>query len=182
MSRALVLIAMALATLCSCVDSRPQAISAPPPPNPDVLAYRTLREWLDVEQTVAIMDIEQVTAALVKTGRPKSYREKFYYGLLNQKLNNMSSWTHARDTFLELSETPELTDDQRQLASILARYNESRINWYSEYQEARDDFASTQAELEAVRQENSLLRQKIQAITELETSISTRKEPTQDEQ
>jgi hypothetical protein len=38
------------------------------------------------------------------------------------------------------------------------------------------DFAAMQGELNTVQQENELLEEKIQAITDLETSISTRKE------
>lgn len=149
----------------------------PPGPDPNVLAYTALRDWLDTEQNVAAMDTAELTAELVKIDRPEGAQELFYFGLLNLQLKNLSSWTQARDAFLELSEAPELTREQRQLATILARYNQTRINWYLEYRKARDTIATMQSQLEATQQENSLLEQKIQAITELETSISTRKEP-----
>ena len=48
------------------------------------------------------------------------------------------------------------------LAAILERYNQSRINWYEQHK--------------ALEEQNLLLQQKIEAITELETTISTRKE------
>jgi hypothetical protein len=176
MSRALLIIALCLATLAGCALLPQQGTPASAPPDPDALAYRALRDWLDLEWEVAAMDADQVVAALVDVGKPQGPEELFHFGLLNQKLKTYASWTQARDAFREVSKNPTLTSEQRQLAAILVLYNQSRINWYLEYREVQADFAAMQAELEASQEENALLQQKIQAITDLETSISTRKE------
>jgi hypothetical protein len=154
-----------------------QKHSAATPPDPDVLAYRALRDWLDKEQTVAAMKSnEEVVKELVKIGKPSKPDEWFYFGLLNQKLKTEASWIQARDAFREVSKATGITAEQRQLAAILELYNQSRINWYFEYREVQTDFVALQTELNQARQENGLLQQKIQAITDLETAISTRKE------
>jgi hypothetical protein len=122
------------------------------------------------------MDAEQVVAELVQVGKPGQPDERFYFGLLNQQLKTHASWVQARDTFRALSQSPDINREQRQLATILMRYNQSRINWYAEYRDVQAEHASLQEELEATRKENEALELKIQAITDLETSISTRKE------
>jgi alkylhydroperoxidase/carboxymuconolactone decarboxylase family protein YurZ len=165
-----------LATLAGCTVLPKQEQPAATPPDPDALAYRALRDWLEKEQTVAAMESGEVVAQLVKTGKPGGPEELFYFGLLNQKLKTYASWTQARDAFRDISRNPTLTSEQRQLATILMLYNQSRINWYLEYREVQADFAALQGELDAAQQENGLLQQKIQAITDLETSISTRRE------
>lgn len=176
MSRSLTVIVLLLATLAGCTVLPEQEQPAATPPDPDALAYRALRDWLDREQTVAAMEPNEVVTELVKIGKPGGPDELFYFGLLNQKLKTYASWIQARDAFREVSKATGVTAEQRQLATLLELYNQSRINWYLEYREVQADFAALQGELDAAQQENGLLQQKIQAITDLETSISTRKE------
>jgi hypothetical protein len=176
MSRSSLLIALCLLALSGCSLLQPPPAARAPAPHPDLTNYQALREWMDLEQTVAAMNTEQVVAALVDVGKPKGTQDLFYFGLLNQKLKTYPSWTQARDAFREVSQAEEITGEQRQLAAIMLVYNQSRINWYLEYQRVQADFAATQDELEQARSDNTLLEQKIQAITDLETSISTRKE------
>jgi hypothetical protein len=175
MSRTVAVIVLGLLFLTGCL-SAPQEKSTTPPPDSRVLAYQALHDWLDMEQEVAEMKTEQVVAALVDMGEPEGPQQLFHFGLLNQKLQTYASWTQARDAFRKLSQTKELTSEQRQLATILERYNQSRINWHFEYRKLQADYATLQTELDESRQDNMLLKQKIQAITDLETSISTRKE------
>jgi hypothetical protein len=86
----------------------------------------------------------------------------FHYGLLKQQTDVFPHWAEARDIFRQLGADDGLAWEQRRLATILERYNQSRINWYEQYKTLED--------------ENLLLEKKIEAITELETTISTRKE------
>jgi hypothetical protein len=181
MSRARLLAALCLAVLAGCSLVTPPDNSPAPAAAPDhrVQTYRALRDWLDLEQRVAAMEADEVVAELVKLRKPVRPRELFYFGLLNQKLKTQASWVQARDAFREVSLEPAITREQRQLAAILTQYNQSRINWHAEYQSVQADFAALQEDLQAEREKNTLLEQKIQAITDLETSISTRKEQEQ---
>jgi len=118
--------------------------------------------WLQMQQDASAMSIDEVTQRLAESEKPESGDDLFYYGLLNQQLDVFTKWTEARDTFRRLSLDESLTWEQRRLAAILERYNQSRINWYEQNRK--------------LEEEKSLLDQKIQAITDLETTISTRKE------
>ena len=53
---------------------------------------------------------------------------------------------------------------------------QKRINWYLAYQDASEEHAAVEQQLQEAREQNTVLEQKIQAITDLETTISTRKE------
>jgi hypothetical protein len=75
-----------------------------------------------------------------------------------------------------LAADSRLVKEQRDLVTILQRYNQTRINWYQQHRELLADHETTAAKLEASLEENRLLQQKIQALTDVETSISTRKE------
>jgi hypothetical protein len=128
-----------------------------------------LQNWLELQREVSLMSIEKVAQQLTSLGEPKGGRQLFYFGLLSQRLDAFASWTRARDAFRQLAEDVELAEEQRSLAALLERYNQSRINWYQQHHKLLE-------ENETVREENVLLKQKIQAVTDLETSISTRKE------
>lgn len=176
MSRTLVVILFALTGLAGCVSAPPAPRSVAPEPHPEVEDYRALRDWLDLQQAVAVMTPEEAVKELVRVGKPQQPHQWFYFGLLNQQLKTYASWTQARDAFREVNQAVGLTGGQRQLAQIFERYNQTRINWYQEYSQAQEDQTALQEQLEEARQQNTLLEQKIQALTDLETSISTRKE------
>ena len=112
------------------------------------------------------MTIEEVAQRLAAPDEPESTNTKFYMALLNQQLDVFTKWAQARDAFRTLAGDESLSWEQRRLAEILERYNQSRINWYEQY-----NHLETQ-----LKRENTVLEQKIEAITELETTISTRKE------
>lgn len=122
------------------------------------------------------MSIEEVDQQLTELGKPKGTQQLFYFGLLNQQLDAFTKWTQARDVFRQLDEDTSLDEEQRSLAAILERYNQSRINWYLQRRQLLENNETLQAELDSSREENKLLEQKLKAITDLETSISTRME------
>lgn len=112
-------------------------------------------------------------------GVPENGDDLYYFGLLNQQLKEYNHWIAARDAFRQVRKDPELELEQRQLAGILERYNQSRINAQSRENELRDRYRLQQRELDAqdaLAEENELLKKKIQALTDLEAVISTRKE------
>ena len=63
------------------------------------------------------------------------------------------------------------------MAAILEEYNQSRINWHQRYIELQQENKLLLQQLDDTQQEKLLLEQKIQAVTDLEAEISTRKEP-----
>ena len=68
------------------------------------------------------------------------------------------------------------SERRRRLAGLLERFNQSRINWFHSRDELRIEYESLQQETAALKEQNTLLEQKIQAITDVEATISTRKE------
>ena len=172
MSRSLTFAAVFLVTLAGC--------AAPSQPTfkttANVSTSTQLQNWLELQREVSAMSIEEVDQQLTDLGEPKGPQQLFYFGLLNQQLDAFTKWTQARDVFRQLDEDTGLDEEQRSLAAILERYNQSRINWYLQRRQLLENNETLQAELGASREENKLLEQKIKAITDLETSISTRME------
>jgi len=141
-----------------------------PAPGPQAqLARAPVLEWLQWQASVATMEPAELKAALEGIPDPASAGQRFYYGLLRQQANDYNSWVSARDNFRQLQAEESLTPEQRQLAGILERYNQSRINWFHSREELQQQYR-------ALQEQNRLLEQKIQAITDLESTISTRKE------
>jgi hypothetical protein len=177
MSRAHLLVAFALLSLLGCGStSPPQPAPVVQTPNPEIADYHALRDWLDLQQAVSVMSEEQVVDELVEVGEPDDPTAWFYVALLNQQLNSYDSWVLARDALQLLTDSEGLTGGQRQLVEIFVRYNQKRINWHLAYQDASEEQAAVEQQLSEAREQNTVLEQKIQAITDLETTISTRKE------
>ena len=174
MSRTLASLLFALVILAGCATSPPTQVTAKPSPEP--VTYSSVQQWLSLQQEVAGMSTEEVVAKLVRVNKPEGAGQLFYYGLLNQQLQTFGAWSQARDTFRQLHQDEELTIEQRQLAGILQDYNQNRINWYQRQRELLIRHAEMKQQLSEAEQENLLLEQKIQAITDLEAVISTRKE------
>ena len=59
---------------------------------------------------------------------------------------------------------------------VLEAYNQSRINWYQRQSETVKQNIKLEQQLSEAEQEKQLLEHKIQALTDLEAVISTRKE------
>jgi hypothetical protein len=172
MSSPLVIAALVLVTLAGCAPLPQPTIATPA----DDTTCSHLQNWLDLEREVSSMSSEKVEQQLADMGKPKGHQQLFYFGLLNQQLDVFSNWTPARDVFRQLAEDALLAKEQRNLASILERYNQSRINWYQQRRKLRENNAALKTKLRASLESNELLERKIQAVTDLETSISTRKE------
>ena len=174
MPHSLVIAALILVTLAGCVTQPPTTIyiadDAP------ACTCTQLQNWLELQRKVSAMSIEKVEQKLTRLAEPKGSRQLFYIGLLNQQLDVFENWAQARDIFRQLAANSGLTKEQRNLAAILERYNQSRINWYLQYRQALEDNQGLKAKLLVSQEEIELLEAKIQAVTDLETSISTRKE------
>jgi hypothetical protein len=164
---------------CSASPRVPTEAKAPQ----ELRDYERLEQWLLLQRQVAAMTDEEVKSALDSSSSRNTPEDVFYSALLNQRMDAYGNWTLARDLLRELRDEPALTTQQRQLASILERYNQSRINWYMKRELLEDQNLALESENEVLRDElaaaeaeRSLLEEKIQAITDLETAISTRKE------
>jgi len=164
-----------LLALVACA-SPPPVIIAPAEPTVKPAQARPVQRWLRWQDAVATMSTEQLSSALEGTAEPGNANQRFYYALLRQQSDAYEAWVRARDLFRELAENEELSNSQRQLAAMLERYNQSRINWYQSRDELRVQYEQTEAKLDEVKEQNALLEQKIKAITDLEATISTRKE------
>ena len=173
MSRSLATVALALTILTGCGAS-PSQVDAPNAP--ETTTYSTVQQWLNLQQEVASMPTEEVVAKLVRENKPEGAGQLFYYGLLNQQLQTFDAWAQARDAFRQLNEDETLAVEQRQLAGILQSYNQNRINWYQRQAELLKQNAELKQQLSDAEQDKLLLEQKIQALTDLEAVISTRKE------
>ncbi|MDZ7782406.1 MAG: hypothetical protein U5K56_05505 [Halioglobus sp.] len=136
----------------------------------------TADEWLLLLQQVQSMPEQKALKYLVREDRPENTEQRYYYALLNQRLETYGAWTQARDTLRALQQNDSLTIAQRQLVDLLLAYNQSRINWYLSYQELQAQNIELQEQLRSARRKTEQLQQKIQALTDLETVISTRKE------
>lgn len=145
-------------------------------PNPDVVIYTGVQQWLKLQQDIAGMDADELHAALAGKVAPEGRNELYHYALLLQHSQNYAAWVKARDTFRHLSADEGLTESQRQLVDIFQAYNQLRINGYQRQNELLDEQAKLQQQLHQAAQDKLLLEQKIQALTELEAAISIRRE------
>lgn len=174
MPRTLALIAIVLSSLAGCAHQPPHAKQAQP--EVELESCTDFGTWLNLQRQVDAMSDDQVLAELAKQGQPAGPDELFYFGLLHHSLDDYGSWTLARDVFREVGGAPGLLQQQVQLAGVLQQFNQVRINWYQKYRQLEEENLSLQSELEQSEADRMTLQKKIRAITELETSISTRKE------
>ena len=160
--------------LAGCTGQPPVAI---PAPQPSVkIAPPAVQKWLRWQESVSTMTDAQLATALEGMAAPGNANQRFYYALLQQQANDYDSWVSARDTLRQLRQDEALAPGQRQLAGILERYNQSRINWFHSRDELRQQYEVLRQQVTELQEQNSLLEKKIQAITDLEATISTRKE------
>ncbi|MDO8863745.1 hypothetical protein Q6D67_18795 [Haliea sp. E1-2-M8] len=128
-----------------------------------------LAHWLGLQAAVVTMSVGQVEAVLESMPRPEGADQLFCFGLLHHQSQTYNGWMQARDVFRLLSQDEALPDELRQVAGILEAFNQSRINAHQRY-------AQLQQQIDELEQQKQLLDEKIQAITDLEAAISTRKE------
>ena len=174
MPRPLTALLLSLAMLVGCVVQPPETshenVTA------TVSPYPSVEEWLQLQHEATTLDRAQVAERLALMNKDMDLAEQYRYGILNQQLQTYGAWTVARDTFQKLQENADLPEAQRQLAGIFRQYNQNRINAYARQQELVTQQNELQQKLDHAGEEKRLLEHKIQALTELETAISTRKE------
>lgn len=174
MPRALILLLVGLGTLLGCAAQTPAPLAGSMPtvvrPSP------ALERWVNLYSDVDKMESAQVVERLVEIDRPEGIGQLFYFGLLNQQLSNYTSWITARDTFNELESDETLGLPQRQLAGVMRQLNQDKINSYTKQSELAQQLTELQQRLQISDEEKVLLQHKIQALTELEADMSTRKE------
>lgn len=170
--------ALAASVLCALCLGGCVAPPATPPPVPVIREnpVAALQQWFGMEKHVAQMSAEDAVASLVEMGRPQTPDTLFLFALLNQQLGSYGGMTLARDALQQLEEDTALLIEQQRLASILRRYNQARINSHLGNQQASERQAELEAQLQLAQEQRVLLEQKIQALTDLEADISTRKE------
>jgi len=146
------------------------------PPPSAVQLYPNVHRWLELQREVGAMSQEDALQRLEQITAPEGPGQQFYYGLLKHQLNSYGAWIQARDVFQALREDDALSAHQKDLVQLLLQFNQSRINWQSKYSALLEQQGEVETTLEQVELEKSILEQKIQALTELESAISTRKE------
>jgi len=179
MSRALrhtaVSLWLALA-LAGCTVPTPQPTVVQAKAVPVQVSPSAVLAWLNLLEKVAGRSTELVNEELTGITPPEAGPELFYFGLLNQYSQAYEGWIKARDAFRKLRMDDTLAPEQQQLAGILQEFNQQRINSYQRYLQLQGENAELQQQLGEAEQEKEQLRQKIQALTDLEAQISTRKE------
>ena len=175
MSRSLVRSALllCLATVAGCASA-----PAPAPQTPviEVSTTTTIRQWLNRQEQVAGLSAGQIEQELHNRPRPEDGPELFEFGLLNHYSQHYQSWIQARDAFRKLSADASLSRGQRQMAALLETYNQQRINAYLSYQQLQQENVELQRQIAVAALKKAQLQQQIQALTELEANISTRKD------
>jgi hypothetical protein len=142
----------------------------------DESSSRLIPGWLQLHAEVRQLTEEEIVEQLVDVGLPEGDEALYYYGLLNQQLNSYGAWIQARDAFSKLAESENLLAGQRELAVVFRVYNQDRINTQAKLNKLNARGNELQERLVLAEEEKRLLQQKIQALTDLESAISTRKE------
>lgn len=157
---------------CTTPPPAPVVVNFPPP----VITESPVENWLAWQAIVTAMSPEQLATSLATPAQPESTDELFYYGLLKQGTQRYDDWVFARDIFRQLRENEGLPAEQQQLAGIFEEYNQARINAYHRHEELQLEHEALQEQLSEIQQQNALQEEQIKAITDLEATISTRKE------
>ena len=122
------------------------------------------------------MTAEEAAERIAQLDSPEGEGQRFYYGLLHTRLKSYPDWIRARDAFADVASNASVSEAQRGLADLMRQYNQLRINAYVRQLELESNAVTLRQQLVNAEAEKTLLQQKIQALTELETIISTRKE------
>ncbi len=137
-----------------------------------VLSAEQRYYWLRIADLYMELTPTQAQQRLDELGDEEKTTLQWYrYALLNQQLNDRAGWVRARDAFRYVLATESLSQDLYGLTKLLLKYNQNMINWDARYSKVTIELK----ESEAMQQ---VLEEKIQAITNLEQSMSSRKEQT----
>lgn len=137
-----------------------------------VLSAEQRYYWLRIADLYMELTPTQAQQRLDELGDEEKTTLQWYrYALLNQQLNERAGWVRARDAFRYVLATESLSKDLYGLTKLLLKYNQNMINWDARYSKVTIELK----ESEAMQQ---VLEEKIQAITNLEQSMSSRKEQT----
>jgi DNA repair exonuclease SbcCD ATPase subunit len=145
------------------------------PPAPTII-QSPVREWLAWQAQLAALESSDIEAQLANLAAPATADQRFYYALLNQETARYDNWVTARDFFRQLHLDNSLQAEQRELAGLMEQYNQKRINWHHRHEQLQQRYRELEDHLRQLQQQNTLLEQQIQAITDLEETISTRRE------
>jgi len=137
-----------------------------------VLSAEQRYYWLRIADLYMELTPTQAQQRLDKVGDEEKTTLQWYrYALLNQQLNNRAGWIRARDAFRHVVASETLGQELYGLTKLLLKYNQNMINWDARY-------SKVQIELKESTAMQQVLEEKIQAITNLEQNISSRKEQT----
>lgn len=154
-------------TLSGCTISQPQndAIQVT-----RVTESQSLDAWLRISRQTASLSPDQAQDALLKMGKPEQEGlSLFYFGALNQQLQQLDGWVQARDAFRYLSQSENLGENFRELARLRMSHNQDLINRYEHHRHLQQELADSILEREQ-------LEKKIAALAELEAAMSNRKQ------
>lgn len=171
MSRALIPTIIMLTLLAGCAlpySSAPAREEAPP--------VDSVNDWLAAREDLAQLSAAEVQARLAEIGTPDTDTQHYYYALLKMQSATLEGWTQARSSFATLLQSPQLQPGQQRLVALLQDINQDRINNYFKLRDVKEERRQLEDALATAQEEKLLLEQKIQALTDLETAISTRRE------
>lgn len=137
-----------------------------------VLSAEQRYYWLRIADLYMELTPTQAQLRLDAIGDEEKTTLQWYrYALLNQQLNHRAGWIRARDAFRHVVASESLSQELYGLTKLLLKYNQSLINWDTRY-------SKVQIELKESEALQRMLEEKIQAITNLEQNMSSRKEQT----
>ena len=143
---------------------------------PEVVELDQLVLWLQTAYALMQLSPAQALERISELEtRNMSAFERFRYAALNQQLNDRTGWIRARDTLRDLSQERGLRDNLKQLASLLQQYSQAMINAEARRHQIAHELDDSQVAQQA-------LKQKIEALTNLEQHLSHRKELVTDAQ
>lgn len=137
---------------------------------PVIVELEQVIYWLQAANDALEISPQQAELRLSRiTNMRKTRFNTFRYALLNQQLGTRDGWERARDTLRELAQDRGNNEDLLWIIRIHLHNVQGLINNHEKYHKLA-------AELSDSRQMQLLLEDKIQALTNLEQSISERKE------
>ncbi|MBN7798680.1 hypothetical protein [Parahaliea mediterranea] len=169
------LAALALLAGCQMLPEEPPLREVPRTARPCVTAPATaLERWMGEMTSVDKLSQEQAREQLsLMRGAGDSAFERYRYALLNQRIGDGAGWIRARDTLRGLREEGLAEPGLMQLVALLQRFSQAMINADARQQQLAEELLSSQQEREA-------LADKIEALTNIEQTISERKNQGED--